>query len=79
MVTLVDVYTGRGQVEGLGAHMVKKLTEDLKHKNHHVFFDYFTTYQLLEDLERDGIHGCGTARKDRKEFPGALKNSGLKR
>ena len=59
--------------------MVKKLTEDLKNKNHHVFFDnYFTSYQLLEDLEKDGIYGCGTARKDRKEFPAALKNAGLK-
>ena len=76
-----DVYTGKGEgrVEGLGAHVVKKLTDDLKHNNHHVFFDnYFTSYQLLEDLEKDGVYGCGTARKDRKEFPGALKNSGLK-
>ena len=75
-----DVYTGKGEGRvGLGAHVVKKLTEDLKHKNHHVFFDnYFTSYQLLEDLEKDGVYGCGTARKDRKEFPGALKNCGLK-
>ena len=42
-----DIYTvkGEGRVEGLGAHVVKKLTEDLKNKNHHVFFDnYFTSY-----------------------------------
>ena len=73
-----DVYTGKGEgrVEGLGAHVVKTLTEDLKNKNHHVFFDnYFTSYKLLEDLEKDGIYGCGTARK---EFPAALKNPGLK-
>ena len=36
---------------GLGTHIVKKLTEDLKKKNHHVFFDnFFTSYQLLADL-----------------------------
>ena len=57
---------------GLGAHVVKKLTEDLFFDNH------FTSYQLLEDLEKDGIYECGTARKDRKEFPQALKNHGLK-
>ena len=76
-----DVYTGKGEgrVEGLGAHVVKKLTEDLKNKNHHVFFDnYFTSYQLLEDLEKEGIYGCGTASKDWRNFPAALKNPGLK-
>ena len=75
-----DVHTGRGEgrVEGLGAH-VKMLTENLKNKNYHVLFDnYFTSYQLLEDLEKDSIYGCGTARKDRKEFPAALKNPDLK-
>ena len=75
-----DVYTGKGEgrVEGLGAHVVKKLTEYLKNQNHHAFFNnYFTSYQLLEDLEKDEIYGCRTARKDRKEFPAALKNPGL--
>ena len=53
--------------------------EGLKDKHHHVFFDnYFTSFRLLEDLEKDGIYGCGTAHKDRKEFPAALKNPGLK-
>ena len=76
-----DVYTGRKEDHqvGLGAHVVQTLTEDLKDKHHHVYFDnFFTSYQLLEDLEEDGIYGCGTARKDRKEFPTALKNPGLK-
>ena len=77
----LDIYTGRKEDRevGLGAHVVKKLTENLKDKYHHVFFDnYFTSFRLLEDLEKDGIYGCGTARKDRKEFPAALKNPGLK-
>ena len=69
-----DVYTGRKE------RVVKSLTSDLKHKYHHVYFDnYFTSFQLLEDLEKDGgIYGCGTARSNRKEFPVALKTSGLK-
>ena len=53
-----QVYTGRGEerVVGLGAHVVLKLTEELKHKNHHVYFDnFFTSYQLLEDLREDGL------------------------
>ena len=76
-----DVYTGRKEQheEGLGAHVVKSLTSDLKHKYHHMYFDnYFTSFQLLEDLEKDGIYGYGTARSNRKEFPVALKISGLK-
>ena len=32
----------------------------------------------LEDLEKDGIYGCGTARKGRKGFPASLKNPFLK-
>ena len=33
--------------------MVKKLTENLKDKYHHVFFDnYFTSFRLLEELEK---------------------------
>ena len=77
-----DVYTGRKEDRevGLGTHVVKTLTEDLKDKHHHVFFDNFlTSYQLLDDLEKDRIYGCGTARRDRKEFPSALKNPGLKK
>ena len=76
-----DIYTGRKEDRevGLGAHVVKELTKDLKDKHHHVYFDnFFTSYQLLEDLEKDGIYGCGTARKDRKEFPTVLKKPALK-
>ena len=41
-----EVYTGRkdDREVGLGAYVVKILTNDLKHKHHHVYFDnYFTT------------------------------------
>ena len=66
-----NVYTGRQENHevSLGAHVVKTLTHDLKNK-HHVYMDYyFTSLQLLEDLEEDGIYACGTARKDRRGFP----------
>lgn len=74
-----EVYTGKGATaeKGLGMRVVKALTSELKGKNHHVFFDnYFTSHGLLADLVEDGIYSCGTARKDRREFPDALK--GLK-
>ena len=76
------MYTGRQENRevGLGTHVVKKLTSDLKHKHHHVFFDnYFTSFELLEELEQDGIYGCGTARKDRRGFPPDLTKTGLKK
>ena len=71
-----QVYTGKGDSpeKGLGPRVVKSLTEPLKHKFHHVYFDnFFTSEQLLVDLEKDGIYACGTARKDRRGFPAALK------
>ena len=56
-------------------HVVKTLTTDLKHK---YFDNFFTSMQLLEQLEEDGIYSCGTARKDRRGFPPALKAHGLR-
>ncbi len=76
-----EVYTGKKDTRqvGLGEHVVKTLTSELKGKNHHVYFDnFFTSVKLLEDLLEDGIYGCGTARKDRKGFPPALKTVSLK-
>ena len=76
-----QVYTGKegsGEKQ-LGQRVVKDLTRLLKGKNHHVFFDnFFTSEQLLQDLLDDGILACGTARKDRKGFPTALKEAKLK-
>ena len=59
-----QIYTGKqnGTVEkGLGARVVKDLTMTLKGKHHHIYFDnYFTSYSLLTDLEKDGIYSYGT-------------------
>ena len=76
-----QVYTGKqnNSIEkGLGKRVVKDLTSDLKGKNHHVYFDnFFTSLDLVVDLEKDGIYSCGTARKDRKGFPPELKKPAL--
>ena len=71
-----EVYTGKkvNTVENnLGTRVVKTLTAELKGKGHHVFFDNFTNERLLQDLLADDIYFCGTARKDQKGFPPALK------
>ena len=78
-----EVYTGKkkGAVEHqLGTRVVKDLTEDLQGKWHHAYFDnFFTSHNLLVDLERRGIYGCGTARKDRRGFPEELKKVKFKK
>jgi hypothetical protein len=76
-VSAFQVYTGKqgGTTEtGLGAKVVKTLTEDLKDLHRHLFFDnYFSSVNLLLDLHRDGLYGCGTLRANRKGFPPQLK------
>ena len=58
---------------------MKTLTEPLKGKFHHVYFDnFFTSTELLTDLEKDGVYACWTARKDRLGFPEELKKVNLK-
>ena len=48
-------------------------------KSHIVLFDYFfTSVQLIQDLLKDRILACGTARQDRKQFPQVLSITKLK-
>ena len=79
---LFEVYTGKkkGAAEHqLGARVVKDLTKELQGKWHHVYFDFFfTSYSLLSDLEKSGIYGYGTARKDGRGFPEQLKTAKFK-
>ena len=76
-VSEFDVYTGKkgDRVErGLGASVVMNLTKKIINKNHHVYFDnFFTSINLLLDLQRLGIYSNGTMRADRKGFPADLK------
>ena len=76
-----DIYCGKGSSpeKNLGTRVVKTLTEPLKWKFHHVYLDnFFTSEQLMIELEEDGVYACGTARKDRKGFPEQLKKVNLK-
>lgn len=78
----LDVYTGRKGKKpehGLGARVVLTLTSDFKLRWHRVFFNnFFTSKGLMCELEKNGIYGCGTARKDRKGFPAKLKTKKTK-
>ena len=52
-VSEFDVYTGKkgDRVErGLGTSVVMNLTDKIRNKNHHVYFDNFTSINLLLDL-----------------------------
>ncbi|XP_014865728.1 PREDICTED: piggyBac transposable element-derived protein 2-like, partial [Poecilia mexicana] len=66
-----EVYQGsaiRGQSSGLGmaGDVVMRLCDDIKHKNHKVFFDnFFCSIPLLEALKDLGIYGTGTCRANR--------------
>ena len=71
-----QIYSGKEgtQKVNLGARVVKTLTNHLRGKFHLIFFNnFFTSLKLLEDLEVDGLHGCGTVRKHRIGFPPTLK------
>ena len=81
-VSAFQVYVGKqgDAVErGLGAKVVKGLTEDLHGTYRHVYFDnYFSSVDLLLDLFRAGLYACGTLRTNRKGFPSQLKTPAQK-
>lgn len=81
-VSAFEVYTGRkaDSVEkGLGANVVKTLTEELQNTFRHIYFDnFFSSVDLVLDLYRLGLYSCGTLRTNRKGFPVALKNPAKK-
>ena len=57
---------------------MKTLTAELHRKHHHTFIDnLFTSEKLLQGLLADGVYACGTARKDRRDFPLTLKRMKL--
>lgn len=68
-----QIYTGKeegGTEVGLGARVVKNLSESLKNMNAHLTFDnFFTSSTLLEDLQKQGIYATGTVRSNRKDLP----------
>jgi hypothetical protein len=65
------VYAGKenSTESSLGARVVKDLTSHIKGKNHHVFFDNFSTgTKMILDLLADGIYACGTVNSNHKGF-----------
>ena len=76
-VSCLEIYTGKktDRVEqGLGAKVVKCLTEELRNTYRHIYFDnFFSSVDLLLDLFRAGLYSCGTLRANRRGFPDALR------
>ena len=73
----LDIYLGRDQYRGasVGQAVVEKLTEGLKGKNFHVFYDgFFTSVSLAKSLLEKRIFSCGTIIRNRKGFPSDLKS-----
>lgn len=76
-----NVYVGRQESSdgdsrevGLGERVVHELCTPLHGGNYQVFCDnFFTTCSLFEDLLKQKIYACGTARMDRRGFPETLK------
>ena len=72
-----QVYTGKqgdSTEKGLGAKVVETLTEPYVNSCRHVYFDnFFTGVDLLLDLQKSHLYGCGTVRTNRKGFPSELK------
>ena len=63
--TKFEVYCGKGTSpeKHLGTRVVKALTDPMKGKFHHLYFDnFFTSEALMVDLEKEGLYACGTAR-----------------
>ena len=63
-----EVYTGKQGDKGLPARVVKSLTEELKGKCYHVYYNFFNSFELLNDLVADNIFACGTAPSNYKVF-----------
>jgi hypothetical protein len=67
-----EIYTGKtDSVESsLGKRVVLTLTNKIQGKYHRVFFDnFFTSLDLMEDLLKNKVYGCGTVRGNRKGLP----------
>lgn len=64
-----EIYCGkRNDRKGpLGSYIVNKMLSPVTNQNSHVvFFDnFFTNYQLVSDLSKQGIRACGIIRENR--------------
>ena len=75
---LSSMYTqgenGNSVEKNLGANVVKTLMTPCSNTYRHIYFDnFFASIELLIDLLKQGLYGCGTVRTNRKGFPNILK------
>lgn len=76
-----QVYLGKNrtnselfQCKGLGYYVVWTLGEPYLDNHRHFFFDnFFTSAELMRDLESRDTYACGTERTNRRDFPADLK------
>lgn len=75
-----DLYSGKNSKmnkssKGLGYDVVHHLTNSLKSKGHVIYFDrFFTSVDLMIDLQKRGLSACGTVNTNRKKMPKEMKN-----
>ena len=80
-----EVYVGKphGVAREVGLDQKKvvlKLSEKLRDKNNHVYFDnYFNSVELQEKLLGMGLFGCGTVKSILKYLPPQMSNKKSKR
>ena len=80
-----QVYLGKNrknselfQRKGLGYYVVWTLGEPYLDNHRHFFFDnFFTSAELMRDLESRDTYACGTVRTNRRDFPADLKRQKL--
>ncbi|XP_047103494.1 piggyBac transposable element-derived protein 4-like [Schistocerca piceifrons] len=78
----VDIYTGKkdNAVEKkFGERVVKDLTENIKGKDHRVYFDNYFSSPDLRDLKENKINACGTVNPNRKSLPMLKSEKEMKR
>lgn len=77
-----QIYTGRNRdcaEKNLATRVVKDLTTTITGHNHKVFFDnFFSSVELVKDLQGQKIQACGTICKDRKHLPSRVVQKNLK-
>ena len=82
-----QVYLGKNrtnselfQRKGLGCYVVWTLGEPYLDNNRHFFFDnFFTSTDLMRDLQARNTYACGTVRTNRKDYPSDLRRMKLLR
>lgn len=72
-VLLLDIYEGKAKIDSpgtLGERTVLKMSQPYHEKGYCFYFDnFFTTFELLDQLLKKQTFGCGTLRANRKHYP----------